>query len=200
MQRANFQSCTSAPSAVKDCRKCGQSKPLELFPRDRSRRDGRWHTCTSCNGQRCRFLRWAATEHKKQEVAALPSAQPASRWRLDGLKSYRNKSGELFSRLPPRERFIAQQLFNKYVHRHRGPGLSQPKMALLMATAASNARRVGNSFWGRRMRRLKGWRRQRQRDFKQQPQLKENRSRSVERPRAGYSDAVWAQTSRLTRI
>jgi hypothetical protein len=80
------------------------------------------------------------------------------------------------------------------VQKH-GPRLSQPKYALLMATAASNARRVGDSFWGRRMRRLKGWRRQRQRDFEQQPQLKENRSR----PRAGYSDAVWTQTARLTR-
>jgi hypothetical protein len=46
------------------------------------------------------------------------------------------------------------------------------------------------------MKRLKGWRRQRQRDFEQQHQLKENRSC----PRAGYSDAVWTQTSRLTRV
>ncbi len=187
-------------SAVKDCRKCGQSKPLEFFPRDRSRPDGRWHTCKRCNAQRCRFLRWAVRDHKKPDVAASPPAQPASRRRLDALKPYRNKSGDLpFSHLPPRERYIAQQLFNKYVNRHRGPGLTQPKYALLMATAASNARRVGNSFWGRRMRRLKGWRRQRRRDFEQQLQLKENRSRNVERPRAGYSDAVWMQTARLTR-
>jgi len=88
---------------------------------------------------------WAASEHKKQEVAASPSAQPASRRRLDALKPYRNKSGDLpFSHLPPRERFIAKQLLNKYLDRHGGSRLSQPKQALLMACAASNAKRVGD--------------------------------------------------------
>jgi len=91
-----------SPSAVKHCRKCGQSKPLEFFPRDRSRRDGPWHTCKECNGQRCRFLRCADREHKKQELAASPPLQPASRRRLEGLKSYRNTSGERFSQLPTR--------------------------------------------------------------------------------------------------
>ena len=70
------------------------------------------------------------------ELAASIPSPPASRRRLDGLKSYRKNSGELFSRLPPRERYIAQQLFNKYVTRHRGPGLTQPKQALLIPQAA----------------------------------------------------------------
>jgi len=91
-------------------------------------------------------------------------------------------------------------LFNKYVHKHRGPGLSQPKQALLMACAASNAKRVGDKSWSRRIRRLKGWRRQRLREFEHQHQLEVNQSRNVERPRAGYSDAVWMQTSRLSRV
>src|SRR5215469_3156924 len=128
------------PSFVRTGSLCPKGLPqvlavetLEFFRRDRSRPDGRWHTCKQCNGQRCRFLRWAASEHKKQEVAASSPPQPASRWRLDGLKSYRNNSGELFPQLPPRERFIAWQLLNKYLDRHRGPGLTQPKQALLMA-------------------------------------------------------------------
>jgi hypothetical protein len=74
---------------------------------------------------------------------------------LDGLKSYRKKSGEVFSQLPPRERVIARQLLNKYAHRH-GPRLSQQKQALLKACAASNSRRVGNKSWSRSMRRRKG--------------------------------------------
>ena len=197
MQSGQPHSYVPTPSAVKHCRKCAQSKPLDFFPRDRSRRDGRWHTCKACNGQRCRFLRWAARKHKQQELISSPPP-PAPRLRLEGLKSYRNTSGELpFSHLPPRERFIARQLFIKYLDRHRGPGLSQPKQALLMACAASNARRVGDRSWSRRMKRLKGWRRQRRRDFEQQ---QEDRSRNIERPRTGYSDAVWMQTARLNRI
>jgi hypothetical protein len=67
-------------------------------------------------------------------------------------------------------------MFNKHLHKHRGPGLSQPKRALLMACAASNAKRVGDHSWSRRMKRLKGWRRQRLRDFEQQVHLTEMRA------------------------
>ena len=197
MQSNHPHSYVPIPSAVKNCRKCGHSKPLECFPRDRSRPDAHWHTCKECNQQRCRFLRWAVREHKKQELAASPPAHPASRWRLMGLESYRNTNGERFSQLAPRERFIAQQLFNKYLHKHRGPGLSQPKRALLMACAASNAKRVGDNSWSRRMKRLKGWRRQ------LLPELLLQLEPSQDRPRIAqecYSDAVRTQTSRLAGI
>jgi hypothetical protein len=193
-------SYVAAPSAVKDCRKCAQSKPLESFPRDRSRPDGRWHTCKQCNGQRCRFLRWAARKPKQQELISSPPP-PAPRRRLEGLKSYRNTTGDLpFSHLPPRERFIAQQLFNKYLHKHRGPRLTQPKQALLMACAASNARRAGDRSWSRQMKRFKGWRRQRRRNFEQQIQLAEMRARSRVIPRECYEGAGWTSASRLAGI
>jgi hypothetical protein len=188
------------PSAVKHCRKCGQSNPLEFFPRDRSRRDGRWHTCKECNGQRCRFLRWAVREHKKRELAALPPALPASRWRLEGLKSYRNTNGERLSQPSPRERFIAQQLLNKYLHKHRGPGLSQPKRALLMACAASNAKRVGDNSWSRRMKRLKGWRRQRQRELMKWLQAPPSGCGNPARRPAGHSGMGYTPASRLAGI
>jgi hypothetical protein len=202
VQSDQSQWWSSGLSKTKLCRKCGESKPLSLFPRDRSRPDCRWHTCKECNAQRCRFLRWARSEHKKQDFAASSPPPPASRRRLGGLKSYRHTSGDLpFSHLPPRERLIARQLFNMYLDRHRGPGLSQPKMALLMACAASNVKRVGDKSWSRRMKRLKGWRRQRRRNFEQQIHLAEMRARSGGKPRGDYySGAGWTSASRLAGI
>jgi hypothetical protein len=197
VQAAHVHLCSSVLSAEKKCRRCGQSKPLELFPRDRSRLDGRWHTCKECNQQWCRFQRWAVREHKKRELAASPPPQPAPGRRLEGLKSYRNTNGDRFSQLPPRERFIAQQLLNKYLHKHRGPRLSQPKMALLMACAASNVKRVGDKSWSRRMKRLKGWRRQLLGELRVQLEPPQDRPRIAQQ---GYSDAVWTQTSRLRGI
>jgi hypothetical protein len=197
MQSGHPHSYVPTPSAVKRCRKCGQSRSAELFPRDRGRPDGRWHTCKECNGDRCRFQRWAVKEHKKRELAASPPPQPASRRRLDGLKSYRNTSGERFSRLPTRGRFIAQQLFNKYLHKHRDPRLTQPKIALLMATAASNVKRLGDNSWSRRMNRLKGWRRQLLGELLLQLEPSQERPRIAQQ---GYSDGGWTQTSRLGGI
>jgi hypothetical protein len=197
VQSDHPHSSVPTPSAVKRCRKCGQLKPLELLPRDRGRPDGRWHTCKECNQQWCRFQRWAVREHKKRELAASPPPQPAPGRRLDGLKSYRNTSGERFSQLPTRGRFIAQQLFNKYLHKHRAPRLTQPKMALLMACAASNAKRVGDKSWSRRMKRLKGWRRQLLSELLLQLEPPQDRLRIAEQR---YSDVVWTQTSRLRGI
>jgi integrase len=68
MQSDHPHSSVPTPSAVKNCRKCGQSKPVELFPRDRSRRDGRWHTCKQCNGKRLRLLRLAESGCKKRDL------------------------------------------------------------------------------------------------------------------------------------
>jgi hypothetical protein len=141
-----------------------ERKTLPQFPRDRSQPDGCWHTCKECNTQRCGFLRWAVREHKKWELIYSPPPPANPRRRLGGLKSYRKKSknsGEPFSNLPPLVRCFAEQLYINYLHKHRGPRLTQQKRALLMATAASNARRVGDRSWARRMWRLKGLRQQR---------------------------------------
>ena len=160
---------SSGLSRTKLCGKCGQRKTLPQFPRDRSRPDGHWHCCKEFNGKRLRLLRLAASGRKKWELMVLPPPPPNPRRRLEGLKSYRNTtSGDLpFSHLEPRLRVIARQLLNKYEQRHRGPGLTQQKWALLAACAASNARRVGDSSWAHRMWRLKGWRRQRLGELRQ---------------------------------
>jgi len=182
---------------VKYCRRCQQWKRPKDFPVDRSRRDGRWHTCSACNKQRCRLLRKAARERKKRALTASPPPDPAPRWRLYGLESYRNRSDEPFSRLSPVEKFIAWQLFGKYLHRHRGPRLSQPKCALLMACAASNARRVGDRSWSRRMKRLKGWHRQRRKEFEQLVSLAAIRARNAARQRGSDTGIRWTPESRL---
>jgi len=119
------------------------------------------------------------------------------RRRLDGLKSYRKKRksknrGERFSHLPPLIRCFAEQLYINYLHKHRGPRLTQPKRALLKACAVSNAWRVGNSFWGRRMRRLAGWRKQRLSELRAE--------RSPSTAEQGYSGGGWTQTSRLEGV
>lgn len=43
-------------AAYKSCSKCGESKPLDDFPKDKRRRDGRGSDCRSCHGQRVK--RW----------------------------------------------------------------------------------------------------------------------------------------------
>ena len=114
---------SSGLSRTKLCGKCGQRKTLPFFPRDRSRPDGRWHTCKECNQQRCRFLQCAVREHKKWELVYSSPPPPNPRRRLDGLKSYRKNSkntGEPFSHLPPLERCFAEQLFSNNLHKHRG--------------------------------------------------------------------------------
>src|SRR5215469_9088885 len=62
----------SGLSRTKLCGKCGQRKTLQLFPRDRSRPDGCWHTCKQCNGKRLRILRLAASGRSKWELMFLP--------------------------------------------------------------------------------------------------------------------------------
>ena len=187
---------SSGLSRTKLCGKCGQRKTLPQFPRDRSRPDGHWHCCKECNGKRLRLLRLAESRRKKWEIMFLPA--PANpRRRLEGLKSYRKKRksknrGERFSNLPPLIRCFAEQLYINYLHKHRGPRLTQQKRALLKACATSNAWRVGNSFWGRRLRRLKGWRHQR---------LSELRAElSPSTAEQGYSGGGWTQTSRLKGV
>ena len=47
----------------KTCPRCETAKPLDDFPRDRSRKDGRFPYCKACNSKHSR--RWAL-EHPKQ--------------------------------------------------------------------------------------------------------------------------------------
>jgi hypothetical protein len=75
---------------------------------------------------------------------------------LAGLRQYRHrKAQELFTSLPPVFRPVARQLLHKYLSRHSGH-MTRHKYVTLIACAASNAPRVGDRSWARRMWRLKG--------------------------------------------
>src|SRR5215469_11414393 len=148
---------------------------LAFFPRDRSRLDGRWHTCRACNRLHWREIGKQRSAWRKQKKRV----KRESRQGLQGLKKYPQKRRRSsFESLPESLRWIAQQLFNRYAAKHRGR-LTQPRLALLMACAASNARRVGDSAWARRMRRLKGYRRAEGRKAAQEEQLAEIRAKNA---------------------
>ena len=73
------------------------------------------------------------------------------------------------------------------------------RYAALIACAASNVRRLGDRSWARRMWRLKGWRRQRRREF-EQVQPTEMRTGNAARPRAASTGAGYTAASRLAGI
>lgn len=140
-------------STGKLCRGCGDWKALAFFPRDRSRPDGRWHTCRLCNRKR-----WQATgKHDAAMKKERERTERVTRTGLKGLRQYPHP-GDRFTSLPFDLRPNAQRLLNRYLKRHRHH-MTPALYASLHATAASNARRVGNRSWARRMRRLKGYRR-----------------------------------------
>jgi hypothetical protein len=149
----------------KRCGKCGAWKTLWFFPRDRSRPDGRWHTCRACNRadwkQRGKFL---AADKKAREKALHPS-----RTGLVGLRQYRRKNGGEFASLPPELRRPARQLLNRYFARHRHH-LTGPRIAALCACAASNVQRLGDRSWARRLWRIKGYYRSQRRSLEAQAQ------------------------------
>src|SRR5215471_2707444 len=88
---------------TKLCPKCHTRKPPGFFPKDRSRADGRWHTCRACNRkhwqQRGKLLALA----RKIEQAE----HQQSRTGLRGLRQYRRKNSEVFASVPPELRFKA---------------------------------------------------------------------------------------------
>jgi hypothetical protein len=151
----------SPPSSLltghKRCRHCGGEKPLGFFPRDRSRPDGRWHTCTMCNKKR-----WAE-QGKQRALRKLEERirrRENSRSGIQALrKHYRN--GSAFDSLPPVLRRGAEMIWSNSLARAKAEGrhLSQPEIALRKANAVSNCVRVGDSSWSRSMLRHKGYRR-----------------------------------------
>ena len=90
---------------------------------------------------------------------------------------------------------MAQNLLNRYRGRH--PRRSQAQDALLIATATSNARRVGDRSWARRMWRLKGYRRAERRKAEQQTELIEIRVRNARTPR--ISEGLWLSYAPCTQ-
>jgi hypothetical protein len=186
-----------APCAAKGfkvCRQCGQEKELRFFPRDRSRRDGRWHSCTLC-----RKRIWAdrekplALRHKQEQAALQPK-----RSGIPGLRRYYRK-GKGLAGLPPYERFQAQRNLSRSLARAKDEGrqLSQPEIALRIANAISNVRRVGDRHWSRKMRRLKGFKRAERRKLvrlaEQEPAIAAVREarRAAKAPRINWQLRPW---------
>jgi transposase-like protein len=163
----------------KRCPRCKRNLPVEQFPVDRSRPDGRWHSCSDCNQAywNTRGKRLAAGR-KQAEHSARQTRQG-----LTGLRQYRHRKGlTLFASLPAPRRDIAHRLLNKYLARHRY-NLTRQRIALLIACAASNARRVGDNSWARSMLRRKGYVRAERRHEEQATRLGEIRSQSFGEPR-----------------
>ena len=165
----------------KRCRKCGHTKPLRFFPQDRSRPDGRWHTCRLCNNQYWKERgKWLALRRKYDKE---------SRSGLRGLRHY-SHGGEPLASVPPPLRPLAEQLLSKYLDRHRDH-MTPALYASLHGTAASNAVRVGNTSWCRSMLRRKGWRRQERRQAEERAQLQRNlRKADLETPGRRYLPRV----------
>jgi hypothetical protein len=172
-------SYNSDASVKKRCHRCEQWKTLPFFPRDRSRRDGRCHTCSACNRRewkevgkpRAAQRRWQRGSH--------------SRTGLPGLRQYRNTSGERFSNLPPDLRLKAERLLSKYVARHQWH-MTPTLYAALIACAASNVHRLGDRSWARSLWRLKGYRRAERNKAAEAVQLDEIRARNAGKPRVRY--------------
>jgi hypothetical protein len=201
MQSAFPQASSPGSSATKQCRKCRSTKPLGFFPRDRSRPDGRWHTCKLCNQRHGQMVRATARE---QRALVLTSQPPPPRQRLGALKAHREgHRNTVFEQLPRTIQQLAMRIYHKalgtHVQRYGFPA-PQPKRALLWACAVSNAQRVGDNSWSRRMKRLKGWRRQRQRELLKQLQAPKQTEHNPTRRRAVSSGAGYTPASRLAGI
>jgi hypothetical protein len=167
---------TPATSGCKWCPRCKQNLPVIQFPADRSRRDGRWHSCRDCNRAywKSRGSELAAVR-KERKRSVLPSRQG-----LAGLRRCQHRR-QKFSSLPARLRPTAERLLSEYLVRHAGH-LTGPRYAALTACAASNAQRVGDRSWARRMLRLKGYWRAERRKATDQPRGEQEQARYADTP------------------
>jgi len=167
---------------TKRCRQCGKEKPFAFFPRDRSRPDGRWHSCRACNREY-----WA--EHDKPKRVLRNARQQFADERFLGIAGLRRHRFLSKRRrravLPPDVDLIRRQLLSKYLAKH-ARHMTPALYASLHATAAANAPRVGDRSLGLRLRALKGWRGRKQRECEQQNGLAQLRARNQGKPR-GWS-------------
>jgi hypothetical protein len=144
-------------SSKKRCRLCSEVKPPGFFPRDRSRSDGRWHTCALCNKKS-----WHGNRHQRQlqRIHTWIQRRENSRTGIRGLRKH-YRAGSQFDYLPVALRLKAEAIWSKSIARARAEGkhLSQAEIALRKANAVSNCVRVGDRSWSRSMLRHKGYRR-----------------------------------------
>jgi hypothetical protein len=168
---------------LKWCSHCQRSLCITRFPVDRSRPDGRWHSCQDCN-QRYWEERGKPRALDRKLDRRFERAQNGNTG-LVGLKKYHNGSG--FDGLPATLRIEAEQILSRSLARARAEGkhLSQPQIALRIACAVSNSWRVGDSSWRRRMARLKGYRRAERRKASEDARRNEIRTKNGEgKPRS----------------
>jgi hypothetical protein len=168
------------------CPRCKRNRYITEFPVDRTRRNGRWHSCRKCNQTYCATRGKAlAAQRKAQE-----RSQRQTRQGLSGLTQC-SHPGVRFANVPKESRGDAERIFSNSLARAEAQGrhLSQPQIASRIACAASNARRVGDGSWARRMRRLKGYRRAERRKMDQEMQLAEQREMQAanKAPRVNWS-------------
>jgi len=66
------------------CPRCKRNQRITRFPMDRSRRDGRWHSCKTCAkdywNKRGKDLRTARAEKKRRERQQLQGLKGLSRY------------------------------------------------------------------------------------------------------------------------
>lgn len=167
-------------TGLKQCRRCGDEKPLDFFPRDRSRPDGRWHTCILCNrrywpeqGKRLAFERKLNGKLERE-------SQKTHRSGLAGLKKCPRGGG--IEALPPDLRLKAQRIVSRSIAKANAEGrrLSQEQTAAITACAVSNAPRFGDSAWGRWMLARKGYLAAQRRRMEQDVQRMEQEIRLTE--------------------
>ena len=175
--RPLYQPYLSAAS-TKLCRRCEQLKTLPFFPRDNSRPDGRWHTCSACNRRQ-----WKEVGKYRAFQRSIRGGD--SHTGLAGLRQYRNRSGERFSNLPSDLRWKAERLLSKYLARHQYH-MTPTRYAALVACAASNVHRLGDRSWARSLWRRKGYRRAELRKTAEASQLDEVRRKNVGKSRVAY--------------
>lgn len=158
-------------TGLKRCRRCAKEKPLVAFPRDRSRPDGRWHTCRACN--RSYWTETGKPLARRRKLERVFQRAETRRTGLAGLRQCaRGRGARGIDSLPPDLRFKARQILSDSLARARAEGrhLTQPLIAIRIASAISSAPRKGNRSWARRLRRLKGYRRTERRKMEQEIQ------------------------------
>lgn len=104
--------------ATKQCRRCGETKPLTAFPRDRRSPDGHKHWCKVCNNA-------AAREYYYRETPATPPKWVALHCEVCG-KEMRYRRSEIESRQRrgrPLPRFCSRRCATRDLHRRRREAL-----------------------------------------------------------------------------
>lgn len=78
------------PEKTKRCRKCGEVKSVESFPRDKSRPDGLYAYCNRCNTERVTAINRQKTRERQEAKRLDAIANPMTEKRCSGCKTVRS--------------------------------------------------------------------------------------------------------------